>query len=438
MTSPSSPRGRRRTVIAVAFFLLLAACGGSGGDDSAGGGDGAAKETLNISGPETGSEADGFTESFVPFTQESGIKINYSGSRDFETQIRVALEGGDLPDIAVLPQPGLLRDLAERITPVPQSVLDAYRDQFDEYLWELATVDGKVLGIPNKGDVKSLVWYSPKVFKEKGYTVPETWDALIALQNKMKADGIAPWCIGIESGEATGWPLTDWMEDLMLRVNGPDVYDQWVAHEIPFNDPKVKKVAQMVQDIWFPNGNVLNGRQSIASTGFAQAGLPVTEGKCGMHRQANFYGAQFKDQNANVKFGADGDVNIFYLPTLNDDFGKVTLSGGTYVVAFNDNKATLDALEFLASPEYADARVKAGKGGFLSPNKKHDTSLYADELDRSLAEILITADPLRFDGSDLMPSAVGAGSFWKEGTNWVLGSSDLDTFLDNVEASWPK
>ena len=434
MTSPRRSRQWRRITVGVALFsLLLAACGSDDDDDSAGGGGG----TLNISGPETGSEADGFTESFKPFTDETGVKINYSGSRDFETQIRVALEGGELPDIAVLPQPGLLRDLADRITPVPQSVLDAHRDQFDDYLWELATVDGTVLGVPNKGDVKSLVWYSPKVFEEKGYEIPETWDALIALQNKMKTDGIAPWCVGIESGEATGWPLTDWIEDLMLRVNGPDVYDQWVAHEIPFDDPRVKKVVEMVGEIWFTSGNVLNGRQSIASTGFAQAGVPITDGTCGMHRQANFYGAQFKEQNTDVKFGADGDVDIFYLPTVSDEFGKVTLSGGTYVVAFNDNKATLDALEFLASPEYANARVEANKGGFLSPNKAHDTALYAEELDRSLAEILITASPLRFDGSDLMPSDVGAGSFWREGTNWVLGTSDVDTFLRNVEASWP-
>jgi alpha-glucoside transport system substrate-binding protein len=192
----------------------------------------------------------------------------------------------------------------------------------------------------------------------------------------------------------------------------------------------------MVEKIWFTQGNVLNGRQSIASTGFAQAGLPITDGKCGMHRQANFYAAQFKDKG--VTFGETGDVNVFYLPTMSDKFGKVMLSGGTYVVAFNNNKSTLDALEFLASPEYANARNKSNKGGFLSPNKKHDTSLYADDLDRTLAKLLVTSNPVRFDGSDLMPSAVGAGTFWKEGTNWVLGSQDLKTFLDNVEASWPK
>ena len=442
MRSTARGRSLRLAAIAALFAVVLAACAeDKGADDEGGSGSGgggeAAKTTLTISGPETGSEADGFTEALGAFTEESGIKIDYTGSRDFETQIRVAAEGGDLPDIAVIPQPGLVRDLADKITPVPKRVLDAHGDEFNDYVLELVTVDDEVLGVPNKADVKSVIWYSPKVFKEKGYTIPKTWDEVTKLQDEMKADGIAPWCVGIESGDATGWTLTDWMEDIMLHLHGPEVYDDWVAHEIPFNDPKVVEAAEMVEDIWFTNGNVLNGRQSIASTGFQQAGLPVAEGKCGLHRQANFYGAQFKELGT-VKFGEDGDVNVFRLPTINPKYSDVLLSGGTYVVAFNDNEATLEAMEFLASAEYANARIKANKGGFISPNSEHDTTLYADDYDRTLAKLLVESETVRFDGSDNMPSAVGSGTFWKEGTNWVLGSSDLKTFLGNVEASWPK
>ena len=337
----------------------------------------------------------------------------------------------------MFPQPGLVAELADQITPVPQETLDNHQDSYDPYLWELVTVDDQVLGVPNKADLKSLVWYSPATFEANGYEIPETWDELMALQETMKADDLAPWCIGIESGEATGWTLTDWMEDLMLRVHGPDVYDQWVSHEIPFNDPKVKEVAQMVEDIWFTDGNVLNGRESIASTGFAQAGLPVADGTCGMHRQANFYAANFSDADPDIEFGPEGDVSNFYLPTISDEFGQVTLSGGTYIVAFNDDEDTLAAMEFLASEDYANARIEADFGGFLSPNQEHDTSLYSSSLDQTMADVLVNADPVRFDGSDNMPSEVGAGTFWREGTNWVLGTNDLDAFLDNVEASWP-
>lgn len=332
----------------LALVLVAAACTEDDNGD-AGGSDGGGGSTITVSGPETGAEADGFQAALDVFGEESDIEVTYSGSRDFESQIRVAAEGDNLPDIAVIPQPGLVAELAEHITAVPQATLDAHQDSYDSYLWELVTVDDQVLGVPNKADLKSLVWYSPSVFEENSYEIPETWDALMALQDTMKADGITPWCIGIESGEATGWPLTDWMEDLMLRVHGPDVYDQWVSHEIPFNDPRVREVAAMVEEIWFTEGNVLGGRQSIASTGFAQAGLPIVDGECGMHRQANFYAANFSDADPDIVFGPEGDVSTFYLPTVSDEFGNVTLSGGTYIVAFNDDPDTLATMEFLAS-----------------------------------------------------------------------------------------
>ena len=441
------PRGRRLLAGVAALTLLTAAacteddsddvaCDAGAGAEGESGGEGDGE--VRISGPETGAEADGFQAALDVFSEESGVAAEYQGSRDFETQVRVAAEGGDLPDIGVIPQPGLVNDLESSITPVPQSIIDEHGDSFDPTLFELVTNEGgDVLGVPNKGDVKSLVWYSPSVFQENGYEIPETFDDLMALADTMKADGITPWCIGIESGDATGWTLTDWMEDLMLRVHGPDVYDQWVNHEIPFNDPQVKEVAEMVEEIWFTEGNVLNGRESIASTGFAQAGLPVLDGGCGLHRQANFYAANFSDANADIEFGPEGDVDAFYLPTISDEFGKVTLVGGTYIVAFNDDPSTLEAMEFLTSAAYADARIEADFGGFISPNQDHDTSLYTSELDRTLAEILVEADPARFDGSDQMPSEVGSGSFWSEGTDWVLGTNSIDDFLDAVEASWP-
>jgi alpha-glucoside transport system substrate-binding protein len=444
---------------AAAVTMLLAACGsddkgssdttaapsattapGSAATTAAGGAvPDLSGQTVTIIGPEVGSEADGVTEGLAPFEKATGVKIEYTGTRDAETQVRTAFEaGGDaLPDIFFAPQPGLVKDLSAKIVPLPAGLPEVVAVDYDPYFSKLVTVNGNVLGVPIKADVKSLVWYSPKLFKEKGYTVPQTWDEMIALQDKMKADGIAPWCIGIESGEATGWTFTDWMEDIMLRKYGPDVYDQWVAHTIPFNDPKVQDVADEVGKIWFAKGNVLGGREAIASTGFANAGLPILDGKCGMHRQANFYAAQFVTAKPATTFGDDGDVNAFYLPTMSDKFGKVLESGGVYAVAFNDDPATQATMKYLASAEYANARISANKGGFISPNKKQDTSLYSTELDRTLAGILVTANPLRFDASDLMPGAVGAGAFWKDGTNFVNGTEDSKTFVDNVEKAWP-
>ncbi len=390
---------------------------------------------VTILGPETGQEAEGFVEAFGPLTERTGIEIQYSGSRDATTEMNLAVEGGSPPDIGIIPQPGRIVAFAENgdIFPIPQDVLDDVSESYNPFWFELGSYEGAAYGMPNKGDVKSLVWYSPCVFEERGYEIPETWDDLEALSEQMKEDGIAPWCIGIGSGDATGWTFTDWMEDIMLRLKGPEVYDQWVNHEIPFNDPQVEEVAQYVSDIWFEEGNVLGGRDVIAETGFGEAGLTVLDGQCGMHRQANFYASRFVEAGATI----GEDVDVFYLPTISDDFGTVVLGAGTHGVAFSDRPEVMEVLAYLGTAEYADTRIAADKGGFLSPNTDHDTALYTSDLDRTLADILVSADPFRFDASDLMPGEVGAGEFWRSGTDYVSGAIELQEFLDNTEEAWP-
>ncbi len=391
---------------------------------------------VTILGPETGDEAEGFVEAFAPFTEETGIEIQYTGSRDATTEMNLAVEGGSPPDIGVIPQPGRIIGFAENgdIQPLPQDVLDEVSGSYNPFWFELGTYEGQAYGMPNKGDVKSLVWYSPCIFEERGYEIPETWDDMIALTDQMKEDSITPWCIGIGSGDATGWVFTDWMEDMMLRLKGPDVYDQWVNHEIPFNDPEVAEVAEFVSDIWFDDSNVLGGRDIIAQTGFQESGLPVMNGECGLHRQANFYAAQFVTAGGTI----GEDVDVFYLPTVSDDFGTVVLGAGTHTVAFTDRPEVMQVMAYIGSAQYADSRISADKGGFLSPNTDHDTSLYSSDLDRTLADILVSADPFRFDASDLMPGEVGAGEFWRSGTDYVSGSIELQEFLDNTEEAWPE
>ncbi len=448
-------RADRFVALIFAFALAAAACGsGDGGseasaggvDEVTGGSDGAVAVTageidlegveINILGPEVNQNADSFIAGFDPLVERTGVVINYNGTRDASTELNIALEAGAPPDLVMIPQPGRTQVFAAEgdAVPISQDVLDASFDNFDPFWWELASVDEVAYGVPVKGDLKSLVWYSPSNFEANGYSVPETFAELEELVEQIKADGDVPWCVGIESGDATGWALTDWMEDFMLRIHGPEVYDQWVNHEIPFDDPKVAEVAEFVADIWFTEGNALGDRDTIATTQFSAAGLPVPEGDCYLHRQANFYASNFKDAGYTV--GPGQDVDVFYLPTIDDDFGTVVLGAGYHAVAFNDSPEVMAVLGFMASPEYPNARISSGKGGFLSPNINHDQALYPDDLDRNLAEILVSADPFRFDGSDLMPGEVGAGEFWRSGTDWVSGLIELDEFLSNVEESW--
>ena len=393
--------------------------------------------TVEILGPETGEEGEGFLAAFAPFEERTGIDVQYSGTRDATTELNLALEAGEPPDIVVIPQPGRIVQFGESgdAVALPQSVLDNISGAYDPFWFDLASAGGNVYGVPNKGDVKSLVWYSPQVFADNGYEIPTTWAELEALTEQIKANGHVPWCVGIESGDATGWVFTDWMEDMMLRIHGPDVYDQWVSNEIPFDDPRVIEVAEFVGDVWFAEGNVLGGRDLIAATGFKEAALPIADGDCVMHRQANFAGAFYTEIDAAL--GPDGDVNVFYLPTISDDFGTVVLGAGTHAVAFSDKPETMAVMEYIGTAEYANTRLMAGKGGFLSPNREHDTSLYESDFDRGLAEILVSANPFRFDASDLMPGEVGAGEFWRSGTDYVSGAKTAEEFAEDVQDAWP-
>jgi alpha-glucoside transport system substrate-binding protein len=451
-------RFRNVAIIVFAFALVMTACSSDddGGTDStqatttapSGGGDESMADTgfVDIFGPETATELLAFQDAMQPHEDAADMTVLITGDRSFQELNDVRIQGGNPPDIGIYAQPGKIQDMAARgdIKPLPQELVDELLAMYDPFWLELVTYEGQVYGVPNKADLKSLVWYSPTAFAANGYTIPTTWDELTALMDTMKADGETPWCIGIGSGGATGWPYTDWMEDIMLRLHGPDVYDQWVSHEIPFTDPKVIEVGNFINDLWGEEGNVFGGRETIASTDFGDAGLPLLDGKCMMHRQANFYANFWVDpgrsgSNPDAALGPDGDVNVFYLPTISDDFGQVVLGAGTHAVMFNDRQEVVEALRYIGSPTYAETRTPLQPGGgFLNPNTAQDTavSFGGDTFGLALAEILLSADPFRFDGSDLMPGDIGAGEFWSQATDITAGNISVEDGFAKVEAVW--
>jgi alpha-glucoside transport system substrate-binding protein len=347
----------------------------------------------------------------------------------------VRVDGGNPPDVIDFPQPGGFLDLVKKnqLFPFPDALGAAITADNVAGWPELATVNGKVYGVPARANVKSIVWYSPKAFADKGYKIPTTLEELTTLSDKIVADGGIPWCVGIESGVATGWPITDWFEDFMLRINGPDVYDQWVQHKIPFNDPKVKAVADAVGAI-VKNPAYIGGENAVkaeATTKFQEGGFPILQGNCFMHKQASFYSTIWP---AGTKIGPDGDVDTFYLPGKAGD-PKYMMGGGDLIAAGTDKPETFDVLAYTNSLEYATAIIKGGETS-LSPRKDFDTSTFTDPVIKGFADLLKNSDIFRFDGADMMPAAIGSGAFWKEATAWIAGGDTTEQMLDNIEAAW--
>ena len=399
---------------------------------------GASGTTVSVYTSIRDAEADAYVESFKKFEECTGITIAYEGSGEFEAQLNVKVQGGNAPDLAFIPQPGLLERFAKagKLKEPSEATVKNAEEHYSEAWRQYATVDGTFYGAPNSGNVKSFVWYSPKAFAKAGYEVPETFDDLIKLSDTIAATGVKPWCAGIESGDATGWVATDWTEDLMLRDAGVDTYDKWVKHEIPFNDPAVvsavEKVGSILKNPKYVNGGYGDVR-SIATTPFGDGGLPILKGECFLHRQASFYSGFWPE---GTDISENGDVYAFYFPAIDPSKGKPVLGGGEFVVAFSDRPEVQHFQTYLASPEFVNLRVTTGP--FTSPNTGLDPENIVDNpIGKLSVEILQDQEAeFRFDGSDLMPAAVGAGSFWQGMTAWINGKS-TEEILGNIEKSWP-
>jgi alpha-glucoside transport system substrate-binding protein len=249
----------------------------------------------------------------------------------------------------------------------------------------------------------------------------------------MAKDGHAPWCIGIESGDASGWAVTDWIEQYVLRMYGPDVWDQWVKGQIKFTDPKIKAAAQAALAVWSKPGYVLQSPSQIVSTAFQDAGLPVLDGKCMMYQLANFYNYYYVQAKATT--GPDGDVNAFPIPPMNSQFANPMVISGNYAIGFDSNPATVEVMRYFASTEYWNSLI--GVNAVLSPWKATDLTKDPVAIDRVFDAILAKAGPVRFDGSDAMPSAVGA-AFYHDGNQWAARQETLDQMLANIDKAWPK
>ena len=397
-------------------------------------------EQITVFGPWLGPDQENAEKVLAAFAEASGHDVRYTGSDSFEQQIMIDAEAGSAPNVSVFPQPGLASDMAGRgfLTPLADGTGDWIRENYaagqswvDLGTYGDAAGADELYGFFYKVDVKSLVWYSPENFEDAGYDIPTSMEELKALSDQIVADGGTPWCIGLGSGGATGWPATDWVEDMMLRTQPPAVYDQWVSNELPFDAPEVVAAIEEFGAFARNDAYVAGGAGAVASTDFRDSpkGLFSSPPQCYMHRQASFIPAFFPE---GTSVGEDAD--FFYFPAYaGKDLGAPVLGAGTLWAITNENQAAHDLIAYLQEP--AAHEIWMGLGGFLTPHKGVDLAAFSDPTLGKMNEILLGATTFRFDASDLMPGGVGAGSFWTGMVDYT-GGKDAGEVASGIQASW--
>ena len=381
---------------------------------------------VTVIGTWGGSEQESFLAMVKPFEDQTGIKVEYTGTRDLNAVLTTGVASGILPDLAGLPGPGQMVQHARAGALKPlDDVLDisTYRAQTAPALVDLGTVDGKVIGVFIKAAVKGLIWYNPKVYTSGQPTSWDDLEAKAAAAAQAIGGNARPWCVGLESGAASGWPGTDWIEDFVLRQAGPDVYDKWVAGQQKWASPEIKSAFEAF-------GKVISesygGPKTVLATNFGDGGNPLFKSPpgCVFHHQASFITDFFQKQGG----AKPGDYDFFPFPDINPQFSGAVEGAGDLFGMFNDTPQARALMKYLVT---ADAQaIWVGRGGALSANK--NVTNYPDEISKRSAEILANAKIFRFDASDLMPQAMN-DAFWKAVLDYTQNASKLDSILSNLD-----
>jgi alpha-glucoside transport system substrate-binding protein len=368
---------------------------------------------------------DGFKESYP------NVNVSYKSAKEPATVLATSVEGGNPPDIAALPQPGFMRDFAQRgaLKPI-DFARDTIEENFSQSWLDLGTVDDQLYGLYFKGANKSTIWYNVHAFEDAGVDPPESWDDLLAAADTLKQSGVPAWSIG----GSDGWVLTDLFENIYLRTAGGEKYDQLTAHEIPWTDQSVKDaLAEMAKIVGDPD-NVAGGTNGALQTDFPTMVTQVFADppKAALVPEGDFVGGVIAGE---TKAAAQTDFNVFAFPPIGDS-GPAVMGGGDVMVMFKDNPAARALMEWLATPEAA--QIWAEKGGFSSPNKNLDTGVYPDELTQQTAGELAQAETFRFDMSDLMPGAFGSGDLFTLLQDFLKNPDDVDGITQKLEAAAAK
>ena len=445
----TTPRTRRAAALLAAGVLAvsLTACGGGdddedkGGDEGKGGGTSGSTvtlpkldgETLEVAAVWTGAEQKNFKQVLAEFEKRTGAKVTFVPAQDpIINFLGSKIAGGAPPDVALLPQPGAIKQAVDKgwAKPLGAGATKELGKNYSQGWQDIGKVDGKQYGVYYKAANKSLIWYNAQVFENAGASEPKTWDELLTTAQTVYDSGVTPFSVG----GADGWTLTDWFENIYLSQAGPEKYDQLARHEIKWTDPSVKEALTTLAEVWGKKDYVAGGPSGALQTEFPASVTQTFTGgdqpKAGMVYEGDFVQVNIGETKAEV----GTDAKVFPFPAVGDTAPVV--SGGDAAVILEDSKAAQALATFLASPDAA--AIQAKLGGFLSPNKAIDPSAYPNDVQKKIAEALIASgDDFRFDMSDQAPQAFGGTpgkGEWKALQDFLKNPKDVAGAQAKLEA----
>lgn len=380
-----------------------------------------------------GQEQEVFNSMIAPFEEETGVTVNYTGTRDMDAVVTSRVEAGNPPDIAAFANPGKMAEFADQGELVDLTgVLDMDRIE-DEYAagWiERGTVDGSLVGIFSKAAAKGFVWYNPATQEELGFEIPETWSDLIDTSRSIAEDEeMAPWSVGIVSGATTGWVGTDWLEHIFLKMHGPDLYEQWHDGELAWTSDEMRSVWTEWGKIVGDRDMIYGGRQYVISTDFRDAHAPLfqEDPQAAFHFQATFLKGFITDAFPDLEAG--DDFTFFRFPRVADEYANSIVASGDVFSQFNETEQANTLMRYISTSR---AQAYWLETGAISPNRAVELSAYDDPLIRQAAEAMNESEIVVFDASDLMPSDVNQ-QFFEAVTDFVSNPDNLDSILEEME-----
>jgi alpha-glucoside transport system substrate-binding protein len=384
-----------------------------------------ADEPLTVLASWTGAEETAFKQVLKGFEDETGIKVNYTGTRALNQVLQADVQKGQPPDIAVLPSPGELAKYVsgEYVHDVDGILGDNPEASYSaQWLALLKVKTGKIQAIPVKADLKSIVWYNPVTF---GYPPPKTWDELTAITGSLRARGVAPWCVGMGATPASGWPGTDWIEDILLHQSGPELYRRWSSGDLAWDSDEVKRAWTTWGEMVTTPGSVRGGTTAALLTEFGDAGRGMFAGppSCMMEHQGSFMLGSYRNQ------GLPGR-NFAYFPfpaSAANPKGASEVSADLAAM-FRSSDRARRFMAYLADER--GQKVWPSLGSAFSANKK--VNGYADDVSNQIAERLTAENTLCFDASDLMPATL-SDAFSRAALEYLGDPASLDSLLDSLE-----